>query len=274
MRVYISADMEGIPGVVNRGQLNSEGFEYQRACEWMTDSVNAVIRGASRAGATEFVVSDSHGNGQNLILSRLEGKTSLVRSWPRPLGMMQGIEAGSFDCAFLVGYHAGVSNVPGGLAHTLNSRVLTKITINGQDAPESLISAALADHFSVPVSLLVGDDAFIEETSRFLPDAVRVVSKKSYGLFSALCPKPEHLYGEMEKAAELAVQTKDKCNFSRLEFPLTVELWMKSRLAVEYASALPQVKRTGAFSFSFAAKDIAEGVGMLDFFLNYKPDLA
>lgn len=274
MRVYISADMEGIPGVVNRDQLNPEGFEYQHAREWMTDSVNAVIRGASRAGATEFVVSDSHGNGQNLILTRLEGETSLVRSWPRPLGMMQGIEAGAFDCAFLVGYHAGVSNIPGGLAHTLNSRVLSKITINGWNASEALISAATADHFSVPISLLVGDDAFINETGTFLPGAVHVITKKSYGLFSALCPKPEQLYGEMEKAAERAVREKDKCKFARLEFPLVVELWLKSRLAVEYASALPQVKRSGAFSFSFEARNIAECIGMLNFFLNYKPDLA
>jgi D-amino peptidase len=274
MRVYISADMEGIPGVVNRDQLNPEGFEYQVAREWMTDSVNAVIRGASRAGATEFVVSDSHGNGQNLILPRLTGKTSLVRSWPRPLGMMQGIEDGVFDCAFLVGYHAGVSNIPGGLAHTLNSRVLSKITINGWNASEALISAALADHFAVPVSLLVGDDAFIEETSTFLPEAVGVVSKKSYGLFSALCPKPEDIYGELETSAERAVKTKDKCKFFKLELPLTLELWLKSRLAAEYASALPFVKRTGAFSFSFEARDITECVGMLNFFLNYKPDLA
>src|SRR5205085_7502026 len=70
LKVYISADMEGITGVVSADQLSPAGFEYAKAREWMTAEVLAAIQGAREAGATEFVVSDSHGNGESLLLEK------------------------------------------------------------------------------------------------------------------------------------------------------------------------------------------------------------
>ncbi|HEX6045968.1 MAG TPA: M55 family metallopeptidase, partial [Pyrinomonadaceae bacterium] len=92
MKIYISADMEGVVGVVSNEQLGPQGFEYARFREFMTQEVNAAIEGAIAAGATEIVVSDSHGNGQNLLIEKLRNTVLVVRSWPRPLGMMQGID--------------------------------------------------------------------------------------------------------------------------------------------------------------------------------------
>src|SRR5688500_12541737 len=84
-KLYISADMEGVAGVVSEQQLSPAGFEYARFRELMTAEVNAVIETAFAAGVTEIVVSDSHGNGQNLLIEKLPRKVSVVRSWPRPL---------------------------------------------------------------------------------------------------------------------------------------------------------------------------------------------
>ncbi len=92
IKIYISADMEGVVGVVTNEQLGPQGFEYARFREFMTQEVNAAIEGALEAGATEIIVSDSHGNGQNLLIEKLPKNILLVRSWPRPLMMMQGID--------------------------------------------------------------------------------------------------------------------------------------------------------------------------------------
>ena len=92
VKIYISADMEGVTGAVTNEQLGPEGFEYQRFRQFFTDEVIAAIEGAREAGADEFVVSDSHGNGQNLLIDQLPDNIQIVRSWPRPLGMMQGID--------------------------------------------------------------------------------------------------------------------------------------------------------------------------------------
>ena len=92
LKIYISADMEGVVGVVTGDQLGPTGFEYQRFREFMTQEVNAAIDAAFAGGATEIVVADSHGNGENLLIEKLPKNITLVRSWPRPLGMMQGID--------------------------------------------------------------------------------------------------------------------------------------------------------------------------------------
>src|SRR5687767_3272886 len=112
LRIYISADMEGVVGVVTNEQLGPQGFEYQRFREIMTQEVNAAIEAAFEAGATEVVVSDSHGNGQNLLIEKLPKNILLVRSWPRPLLMMQGIDE-TFAGAIFLGYHTGTTNPTG-----------------------------------------------------------------------------------------------------------------------------------------------------------------
>jgi D-amino peptidase len=78
----------------------------------MTAEVNAAIEGAREEGATEVVVSDSHGTGLNLLMDELPQDIQLVRSWPRPLGMMKGIDE-SVSAAIFLGYHASVGNTDG-----------------------------------------------------------------------------------------------------------------------------------------------------------------
>ena len=46
----------------------------------MTQEVNAAIEAAFEAGATEIVVSDSHGNGENLLIEKLPKNVLVVRS--------------------------------------------------------------------------------------------------------------------------------------------------------------------------------------------------
>ncbi len=108
-KVYISADMEGVTSAVTGEQLGPSGFEYDRFREFMTEEVLAAMRGARAAGATEFLVRDSHGNGQNLLIDRSLKDVQIVRSWPRPLGMMGGLEV-SFDAANFIGHHTSTAN--------------------------------------------------------------------------------------------------------------------------------------------------------------------
>ena len=56
LKIYISADMEGVVGAVTGEQLSPGGFEYERFRQFMTDEVNAAIDAARAAGADEFLV--------------------------------------------------------------------------------------------------------------------------------------------------------------------------------------------------------------------------
>ena len=75
--------MEGITGVVQPAQLGPTGFEYSRAREWMTGEVKAAINGARAAGATSFVVADSHGNAQSLLIDQLPDEIAIAHQLRR-----------------------------------------------------------------------------------------------------------------------------------------------------------------------------------------------
>ena len=130
LKIYISSDMEGVVGAVTGEQLGPQGFEYARFREFMTQEVNAAIEAAFAAGATEIVVSDSHGNGQNLLIEKLPKNILLVRAWPRPLMMMQGIDE-TFAGAIFLGYHTATTNSQGVRAHTISSARLADVRLKG-----------------------------------------------------------------------------------------------------------------------------------------------
>ena len=136
LKVHISVDMEGIAGVVSPEQLGPPGFEYGRFREFMTREALAAVQAAKAAGATEIVVADSHGNGQNLLIEQFPPDVKVIRSWPRRLGMMAGVD-GAVDAAIFIGYHAGTNNSTGVRAHTFSSATLTRVAINGVNVTEA-----------------------------------------------------------------------------------------------------------------------------------------
>src|SRR5437588_1624925 len=93
LKIYISVDMEGVAGVVTADQLGPGGFEYERFRHFMTNETLAAVRAAKESGATEIVVSDSHGNGESLLVEEFPKDVRIVRSWPRHGSMMAGLDA-------------------------------------------------------------------------------------------------------------------------------------------------------------------------------------
>jgi D-amino peptidase len=272
LRVYISADMEGIVATVTGDQLGPSGFEYQRFREIMTAEVNAAIEAAREAGATEILVSDSHGNGENLLVERLPQDIQLVRSWPRPLMMMQGIERG-FDAAILLGYHASTANTSGVRAHTMSSANLTALRINGVDMPEAGLSAAIAGDVGVPVVLLTGDDAIAEEATALLGDIEVAVTKWSYGFHSARTLMPEAAYALIRERVGSALRRLEDFRPYRLEGPLTLEISFKNYMPAEVLAYLPRVDRVDSHTIRFVGRDMTEISRFMEFVTTYRVDL-
>ena len=272
LKVYISADMEGVVGVVTSDHLGPSGFEYQKAREWLTAEVNAAIQAARSAGATEIVVSDSHGNGENILLDRIPRGVRLVRSWPRPLSMMQGIDE-SFDAALFIGYHTSTTNSEGVRAHTMSSGTLTAVRLNGVAVPEAVINAAIAGHFGVPIVMISGDDAIIEEAQEHLGDLEGAVLKWNYGFHSAMTVTPEESVELIAEAVSTALGRLGDFEPFVLETPIEVEVSFKNYLAAEILAYLPIVERVDSHTISFTGKDIVEVSRFLGFITRYRPDI-
>src|SRR5438105_12126610 len=188
-KIFISVDMEGITGVVEPAQLGPDGFEYQRAREWMTAEVNAAIQGARDAGPADIVVCDSHGNGQSILIDKLPDDVQIVRGFPRPLEMMQGIDA-SFAAALFIGYHASEWTADAVRGHTISSARLLGVKLNGMEVSEGIYNAALAGHFGVPIAFISGDRLAVSQLQKVVPGAEGAVVQEPYGYHSAQTVTP------------------------------------------------------------------------------------
>lgn len=268
LKIYISADMEGVVGTVTGEQLGPSGFEYERARRWMTAEVNAAIRGARAAGASEILVSDSHGNGQNLLLDDLPPDITVIRSWPRPLSMMAGIDD-TFDGAIFIGYHTSTDNSTGVRAHTMSSARLTSVKLNGVPVPETGINAAVAGYFGVPVIMLSGDDAIAEEAAGLLGDLETAVVKKAYGFHSAETMMPEAAYGLIEEMAARAVGRIGDFEPWDLGGPIELEVSFKNYRPVEVLGYLEIVERIDSHTIRYRGTDMIAVSNFLTFLLNY-----
>jgi D-amino peptidase len=274
VKVYISADMEGITGVASADQLSPASFEYAQARQWMTGEVLAAIQGAREAGATEFVVSDSHGNGESLLLDKFPSDIpiTIVRSFPRPLGMMEGIDS-SFAAVIFIGYHAATTSATGVRAHTMSSALLTRIALNGTPQSEAGINAAIAAQFGVPVVMITGDDAIVNETKQRLGPVEGVVVKRALGFHSAATVTPEVGQARIRQQAKTAVGRRAEMKPYTMTKPISVEVSFKNYRPVELLGYLPNVQRIDAHTVRFTGRDMIEISKFLEFVTSYDPAL-
>jgi len=272
LKIYISADMEGVTGVVSGDQLGPGAFEYERFRGFMTAEVNAAIDAARAAGATEFVVSDSHGNGQNLLIEQLPSDVTVVRSWPRPLGMMSGIDE-TFDGVILIGYHASTANSRGVRAHTMSSANITDLWLNGISMSEGGMAAAMAGQFGVPVIMISGDDVAVAETQVIIGDTEGAVVKWASGFHSARTLTPEAGREVIRTRANSAVSRIGDFKPYVLDTPIELELSLKHYRAVEVLAYLPNVERVNSHTIKFVGQDMSEISGFMTVVLDYRVDL-
>ena len=273
LKVYISADMEGVVGVVTDEQLGPSGFEYDRFRGFMTAEVNAAIDGALAAGATEIVISDSHGNGQNLLIEKLPKDVTVVRAWPRPLMMMEGIDE-TFDAAIFIGYHTSTSNPEGIRAHTISSARLAEVRLNGIPMPEAGINAAIAGHFGVPVVMISGDDAIVAEARRIIGDLEGAAVKRAIGFHSGQTLVPEAAYDLIREKVRTALGRLEDFEPYRLETPITLDVRFKNYRPSELLAFLSIVERTDSHTIRFVGEDMVEVSKFLEFIVYYDRDLS
>jgi len=268
-KIYISADLEGVVGAVTGEQLGPGGFEYNRFREFMTAEVNAAITAARAAGATEILVADSHGNGQNLLIEKLPKDVKLIRSWPRPLGMMEGIDS-SFDGVIFTGYHASTDNTEGVRAHTFSSARLTSVKINGKVMTEGSWNAAVAGEFGVPVIMIAGDDAAVNEVKALIGNAEGAIVKESISFHSAKSLHPEAAYDLIAEKTSYAVKNIKKYKPYKIKGPLTVSVSFKHYQPSQILSYLKMFKRTNSHTIEFKAKDMIEASHIMRVVTGYK----
>ena len=68
MHVFISADMDGVTGLVAASAVLSDGPDHPRFCALLTGDVNAAIDGLE-GGTAQVLVCDVHNHSRNILRS-------------------------------------------------------------------------------------------------------------------------------------------------------------------------------------------------------------
>jgi D-amino peptidase len=256
-KVFISVDMEGITGVVQPAQLGPDGFEYQRAREWMTAEVNAAIQGARDAGPAGIVVCDSHGNGQSVLIDKLPDDVQIVRGFPRPLEMMQGIDD-TFAAALFVGYHASEWTAGAVRGHTISSARLLGVKLNGMEVSEGIYNAALAGQFGVPVAFVSGDRLAVTQLQTVAPAAEGAIVKEPFGYHSAMTMTPARGQALIRDGVKRAMAKLGRLQPYRVRTPIDLEVGFKLTLDAERAAFIPGLARSDAHSVKGTFPDMIQ----------------
>ena len=209
MRVHVISDMEGVAGIVKWAQTTGGEKLYDEGRVLYTEEINAAVRGAKAAGATEVVVMDCHGAGgdwtfNSLVPELLDPDCEYVvqSEWTEYTAFLES----GCDAALFVGMHAMAGSETGVLSHTVSGQAWQNLRFNGTLVGETGINAALCGHFGVPVLLVTGDRAVCEEARELLgPGLTTVEVKEGLGRYSARMKTPQRARELIEEGAKQAL---------------------------------------------------------------------
>lgn len=265
MKVFISADIEGVNNIVNWDETELRNSEYQYFRKQMTEEVAAACRAAKEAGATEIFVKDAHDSARNLILKDLPEYVKLHRGWEGcPCSMMAGLDE-SFDAVMFIGYHSPASSDGNPLSHTMNGRN-QYVKINGILTSEFYINALYASYLGVPVAFLSGD----KELTKIVKEAnnnIETVATKEGSHGAVISLHPTVTNNEIYETAKLALSKNLKDNIVELPEHFEVEIEYKKFNDAYNASFYPGCKLVGTNKVVFETDDYYEVVRALKFIL-------
>jgi len=255
MKVFISADIEGITTTTNWDNTNPNHASYPLHAKQMTDEVIACIEGAKKAGATEIVVRDAHGPGTNIDPTRMPTGVKLHRSWAfHPYSMVEGVDS-SFDAAMFVGYHSAAGRVGNPMAHT-NTRC-NYLKINGVYASEFLLYSYACVLEGVPTVFLSGDKMICEDSRNMHPKLITCTVKDAVGAMT-INYSIEDTIPDIRSLSEKALKQNLKDALSSLPDQFEAELSFHDHIRAERSSWYPGVKRKNENTVIFESNNFFE----------------
>jgi D-amino peptidase len=265
MKVFISADIEGVTGVTHWDEADRLKPDHRQFSEQMTAEVSAACEGALLAGATQIWVKDAHASGRNLIAARLPKQIHLIRGWSgHPFSMVQELDE-SFDAMLMVGYHSQAGSGANPLAHTISGNVAA-LKINGSWASELLMHAYTAAYVKVPLVFVSGDQGICEDAAALIPSITTAAVKRGVGGASINI----HPHLAIEKIME-QVQTALQKDVSRCRLPLPeqfeIQITYGDHAMAHRASFFPGAVLLQPHTIGFEADDYFEVLRLFAFVL-------
>jgi D-amino peptidase len=194
-------------------QVNGGAPLYEECRKLYTEEINAAVRGARAAGATEIVVVDCHGAGQgwnfnSLVPELIHPDCTWVshHPWSRYTELLEQ----GCDVALMVAMHAKAGTPDGVLCHTISTTTWRDLYFNDTCVGEFGINCALCGHYGVPVAVITGDDATCREGRELLGDKLAAVAvKRGLSRYSARNVPPVRARQMIEDGVRRALLGRD-----------------------------------------------------------------
>lgn len=265
MKVFISADIEGVNNIVTWDETDPKYPEYAYFRKQMTDEVSRACIGAKAAGATEIFIKDAHDTARNLILKDLPEYVKLHRGWEgKPCSMMAGLDE-SFDAVIFIGYHSPVGSDGNPLSHTMNLRN-QYVKINGVMASEFHINALYASYLGVPIAFLSGDKQLTEIVKETNPNITTVATKEgAHG--AVISQHPSVTNNLIEEKVKEALSKDLKNNIIEMPKHFDLEITYKKFNDAYNASFYPGCKLISNDTVLFSSDDYYEVLRAIKFIL-------
>jgi len=256
MRILISADLEGVAGVVDRDETMPGAPEYERARRLLTEEASAAVRGALAHDAeAEVLVVDAHALFRNILPEDLDPRARLVRGRPRSACMLTGVED-DVDAVVLLGHHGKAGTADSVLAHTINGRVIADVRCDGRSLGEIALNMTYAAHFGANTVLVTGDASATAEATALAPRVRTVEVKRGLGAFAADCLHPQEARARIEEAMPDALAARHSAQPFRLQGPIALEVDVQHPSMCEQPLLVPGMERSGGCTLRYAAADL------------------
>lgn len=221
MKVYISADLEGIGGILTKEQIKKGTPDYAEGCRLLSMEVYSLVQGLVDSGVDEVVVYDAHGDGINILYDYMHPSAKYLMGYSHPEVRFPFLDS-TFDFMILQGYHAMAGTEKAILDHTYSSQYTHNVFVNGRRAGEIYIDALVASEFKVPVAMVTGDDKAVKEAQEVMPWVRTYETKKAIARHCALITPPSVVRNDIQNIARLLAGEKD--NFKTIEVPSEIEI--------------------------------------------------
>ena len=257
MKIYISADIEGVAGIVDWEQCQPQGGDsWQEGRELLTAEVNAAIEGAYAAGATNIVVNDAHGAMRTILPRQLDARVRLIQGRFKPHYMLEGLDD-SFQGIFFIGYHGRAGARSSVLNHTYYPY---ETRINDEAVDETTLNALVAGiGYNVPVALVSGDEWTVREAKRVLgAGLIGVVTKRSLGRYAAVSFHPEEACRRIQAGAQEALGRMGTLLPYGLVSSFVLEIDLHTSSEADRACLMPAVERIADRTIRYTNSSILE----------------
>ena len=237
---------------------------FEEARRLYTEEINAAVRGAKAAGATEIVVMDCHGAGKewsfnSLVPELLDPDCEFVvqENWTEYTAFLEE----GCDAALLVGMHARAGTRAGVMNHTVSGRDYFDLRFNGVLVGETGIHAALCGTWGCPVLLVTGDDAACAEGRELLGDGLTTVAVKTgLGASSARQIPPVRARAMIEEGATKALSDLGAVEPWSPGSPCEITVAFKHTLAPDALRFRAGVERVDDRTISVRARHLVGGL--------------